>query len=428
MATHIIPFRAFVYNQEKTRDLSKVVCPPYDIISPLDQKYFHQLNPYNLIHLLLGIDIPGEDKYKRAGLLFKKWQKEGVLIQEKKPAIYFYSHEYSLRGERKTRLGFIALIKLSDKNSTVYGHENTHIEATEDRYRLIKQVKANLSPIFLTFLDKKRIIQRAFGNLLEKDETFIKVVDRQYNVHRLWRVDSSGALEKIQKDMSGEHIFIADGHHRYQVACAFRDQMKKKMGSAFTGQESFNYTMAYFTNTDPRSLSILPIHRLLKLNNLFDIKELKNRLGAYFLVEEIKDKARFLFLLEKSGKSEHVLGIYYRKAYWFLRLKNVKFLDEIMPQEPKELKGLDVSILNNLVFKKLLGIYLTYQALIYFSPHAEELIREVDERPPYMAFFLNPVKMQQIIEVALAGKKMPPKSTYFYPKVLSGLVINKFDT
>ena len=155
--------------------------------------------------------------------------------------------------------------------------------------------------------------------------------------------------------MSDENIFIADGHHRYEVACAYRDEMKMKLGT-ITGDESFNYILAYFTNVESRGLTILPIHRLVKLNPQQNTQDLKMRLSDYFDVEEIKDKAKFFFLLEKAGESEHVLGMYKDKKYWLLRLKNIKILDKIINDKPREYRPLDVSILNYIVLKKILGL------------------------------------------------------------------------
>jgi uncharacterized protein (DUF1015 family) len=224
--------------------------------------------------------------------------------------------------------------------------------------------------------------------------------------------------------MQKENIFIADGHHRYEVACAYREQMKKKSDS-FTGEESFNYILAYFTSVDSRGLTILPIHRLVKLDLKFNLENFRIKLKDYFEVEEVKDKARFFFLMEKAGNTEHVLGMYKDKRYWLLRLKNVKLLDKMISDKPKEYKALDVSILNYIVLNKILGLQLEDKERITFSAQAEELIEKADNDNSYIAFFLNPVKVQQIMSIALGGEKMPAKSTYFYPKVLSGLVINK---
>jgi len=416
--TKITPFRAVIYNQEKIKNISSVVCPPYDIISAQERERYSGLSPYNLIHILLGKDIPGEDKYRRAADYFRDWLKNAILIQDERPAIYFYSQQYNLKGEKRTRLGFISLLHLGDKDSSVFGHEHTRLEPKEDRLRLLKQVKANLSPIFVIFLDNRRIIQRIYRQHIQDRLPFIDIIDDSKVVHKLWRLDSPDIIESIQNSMSGENIFIADGHHRYEVACAYRDEMK---------QESFNYIEAYFTNTDPRGLSILPVHRLVKLDTKSDLDNFESNLKEYFDVEEIKEKTQFFFLMEKGGRTEHLLGMYKDKIYRLLRLKNIKILDKMNSDKSEVCRSLDICILNNLILKKTLGIDLENKENLSFSPNADEFIEAVNNNPLYIAFFLNPVKIQQVISVALNGQRLPPKSTYFYPKVLSGLAINKFE-
>jgi len=422
----IEPFRAVIYNQGEIRSLSLVVCPPYDIISPAQQQYYHDLHPYNFIHILLGRDIPGEDKYRRAAQLFRDWQKDKILVPDRSPAIYFYSQQYTLKGEKRTRLGFIARLYLEDKNSTIYTHEHTRFEPKEDRLKLLRAVKANLSPIFVIFPDKKRVIQHVYQKYIQEEKPFLDLVNDDKVSHKLWRLDYQPLLNKLQADMQNENIFIADGHHRYEVACAYRDEMKKKIGNSCP-EARFNYILAYFTNTNSSGLTILPIHRLIKFASKPDISKFISSMKDYFDVEEVKDKIRFFFLMEKGGRSEHVLGMYYDKKYRLLRLKNIKILDRMLNDKPLEFRSLDVSILNYIVLKKILGIDLEDKDALVFSPNANELIEKVDNDNSYIAFFLNPVRVQQIISVALAGQNMPAKSTYFYPKVLSGLVINKHE-
>jgi len=426
--SQIKPFKAVIYNQEKIKDLSTVVCPPYDVISPVRQQHYHDIDPHNLIHILLGKDAPGENKYRRAAAYFKDWLKNGILVRDERPAIYFYSQQYKIKGEQRTRLGFISLLQLKNKNSGVFVHEHTRLAPKEDRLKLLKQVKANLSPIFVVFLDKKRIIQRTYEQHIQGRLPFVDITDDDKTVHKLWRLDSPDILNNIQMSMSGENIFIADGHHRYEVAGKYRDLMAEKLGeSAATGEESFNYILSYFTNTDARGLLILPIHRLLKLEEKLDFDAFILKLKGYFDVEEVKDKTRFFFLMEKGGRTEHLLGMYKNKKYWLLRLKNVRILDKMISEKPKEYRSLDVSILNHIVLKDALGYDPEDKESLEFNPHAEELIEAADSNPYYIAFFLNPVKIEQIISVALSGERMPSKSTYFYPKVLSGLAINKLD-
>lgn len=426
--TKIKPFKAVYYNQDKIKDISSVTCPPYDIIPPQKQQHYHDINPYNFIHILLGKDIQGEDKYRRAANYFNDWLKQKILIQDTRPAIYFYRQQYKIRGEKKNRLGFVSLLRLEEKGGPIFKHEHTHLEPKEDRLKLLKELKANLSPIFVIFLDKKRIIQRLYQRIIGENNPFLSATDDDGTVHELWRLDAPQVLEKIQEDMSSENIFIADGHHRYEVACAYREQMKEKLG-AITGEESFNYLLAYFTNTDQRGLLIMPVHRLLKLKGGLDLENFKSGLKDYFDVEEVKEKDRFFFLMEKGGRSEHVLGIYKDKKFWLLRLKNITILDRLINDKSKGYKSLDVSILNHIVLKKVLGYeqdYLENKENLAFSPNADEFIKRADSDSSLMVFLLNPVKMEQIISVSLIGERMPPKSTYFYPKVLSGLVVNRF--
>jgi uncharacterized protein (DUF1015 family) len=422
----IRPFKAVIYNKESIKDYSKVVCPPYDVISPLQQEQYHEKDPYNFIRILLGRDIPGEDKYRRAGAIFKDWVKAGVMTQEELPAIYFYSQQFSLKGEKRERFGFICLLRLGEKDSPVFAHENTRLAAKQDRFKLIKQVKANLSPIFVVFQDKLRVIRRVYQKIQDKPP-FIDITDQDKTRHRLWRVNDPSILAFVQSGMEKENIFIADGHHRYEVAGAYRDLIKEKLQGAFTGEEDVNYLLTYFTNPDPKGLVILPIHRLLKLGDDFNLKSFISGLKEYFDLEEIRDKTRFFFLMQKGGRSEHVLGMYKDKTYRLLRLKNVKILDKMMADKPKEYRTLDVSVLNSIVFNKLLGYDPEEKGRLTYGHEAEEFIKAVDEDPQTVAFFLNPVRIEQIIAVALTGNKMPPKSTFFYPKVLSGLVINKLD-
>jgi uncharacterized protein (DUF1015 family) len=278
----------------------------------------------------------------------------------------------------------------------------------------------------VVFSDKKRIIQQNLITYIADIKPFIDIVDDEKIHHKLWRIDSPELLAKIQSKMQDENIFIADGHHRYEVACAYRDEMKKKNPQA-TGNEGFNYILAYFTNIDSLGLTVLPIHRLLKLDEKPDMRSLVLRLNEYFYVEEVKDTVKFLFLLQKAGCAEHVLGMHNANKFWLLRLKNVKALDKILSDKPAEYRSLDVSILNTIVLKNILSLNLEDKSRLTFSADTAFLFKEVARNNSCIAFLLNPPKMEQIVSVALKGEKMPPKSTYFYPKVASGLVIHKHD-
>jgi len=422
----IKPFRAIVYNKDKIKGLSSLVCPPYDVISPAGQEYYYAMDQYNFIHILLRKDSPGEDKYVASGETFRQWIKEKIFIQDASEAVYFYSHQYKIKGETKTRLGFIALLRLDDNNSSIFRHEHTKMPAKEDRLKLLRQVKANLSPIFAVFLDKKRIIQYSYQNYVKDKEPLLSVTDEEKNIHRIWKMDAPEVLENFRRKLKEEDIFIADGHHRYEVACAYRQESKERLGR-ITGEEPFNYIMTYFTNTDPRGLSILPIHRLVRFDTAIDFDSAMLKIEEYFDYEEIREKGHFFFLLEKSGCSQHVLGMYKDRKFFLLRLKNIKIADRLISDKPKEYRELDVSILNELILKNVFGLDVRTWRNIEFEQDPEEVIAGANENSSNVAFFLNPVRIQQIIAVAGAGERMPAKSTYFYPKVISGLLINKLE-
>lgn len=423
--TEIKPFKAVVYNQEKIKDLSRVVCPPYDVINPTQQDMYMDLSPHNFIHILLPKDNTTINKYKKSGEDFRSYIEDNVLVQDSSPALYFYSQEFNIKGEKKTRFGFIALLRLEDSNSAVYKHEHTRAEPKEDRLKLIREVHANLSPIFAIFPDKNKVIAQML-KITAAQKPFIDIVDTEGIKHKLWRIDDKNLVEKLTSKMNGEDIFIADGHHRYEVACLYREELKKMAGQ-LKGDESCNYILCYFTNTDMRGLTIMPIHRLVKLKKDFDFDNFILSLSESFVVEPIKDKNKFFLFMQKAGTIEHVLGMYRKNKFWLLRLKNVKILDKIINDKKSEYRSLDVSILNYLVFKKSLGLDIEDKVSISYNNDAEELIKQADTDDSYVAFLLNPVKIEKIMSVALSGEKMPSKSTYFYPKVLSGLVINKHD-
>ena len=423
--TKVKPFKAIVFNQQKIKDISRVVCPPYDVISPAKQEYFQQLDSHNFIHILLPPD-GNDNKYERAGKLFSDWQKRGILEQDGSPAIYFYRQDYNLKGEKKTRYGFLALLRLQDGQCRVYTHEHTRSAAKEDRMNLLKQVKANLSPIFVIFEDKNRLISRVREKYLPKHEPFINLVDADKTTHKLWRITDPEVLKAFGEKMSDESIFIGDGHHRYEVSCNYRAQVLPESVKP-DSEESANYLLSYFTNLDPSGLTIMAIHRLVQLSAELDEVEFRKKIEQNFFMEEVKDRNRFFFLIAKAGNQEHIIGMYQHKKFWLLRLKNVKLLDKVISDKPAEYRLLDVSILNYLILKNTLGLDPEDKEAVKFNNNEEELLAEVDQDSRKIAFFLNPVKIQQIIKIALAGEKMPAKSTFFYPKVLSGLAINKLE-
>lgn len=421
--TQIKPFRAVHYNKEKIHDLAKVVCPPYDVISAKQQEAYHNSHPANFIRVELGKEKATDDrednKYTRAKKTFEEWLKDGTFQEDPQPAIYFYRQEYKMGGQKHTRLGFIAVMKIQDeKNSKIFPHENTHAHAKEDRLRLLKAVKANLSSIFVCFSDQGKKVDGIFQKYVVNAKPFADLVDDDGVRHILWNLDDPAHTQVIVDALAEQHLFIADGHHRYEVAKEYRKAKLAKIEKP-TGDEPFQYVMTYFTNIDSKDLKIFPMHRIItKLGGSLDFLE------EFFRVDKMKSKEDLTILLAKAGQNEHAFGLYTKQGgIKLLRLKNKQLIDKFVTEGSKDYRRLDATILKYFVLDRV-GV--KSEDIIY-TKDQNECFSMVDTRKAEAGFIMNSVKIQQLKAIALNGERMPPKTTYFYPKVLSGLTVYRVE-
>jgi len=399
-----------------------VVCPPYDVISPEEQNYYHNLHPCNFTHIDLGKEKKNDglkdNKYTRAKKIFDEWLKKGVMIQDERPCLYFYKQDYTVMGQKHSRLGFMSLMELQDEeNSKVHPHENTHAHAVDDRLRLTRALHANLSPIFVCYSDKEKKVEKVFNKKIVMEPPLVNVTDHDGVKHRLWRLDEPLLIKEIDGSLDGQNLFIADGHHRYKVAQEYR-RAKQIRRKSLRGQESFNFVMTYFTNLDSKDLQIFPMHRIIK-HFPRDIEFLEK----FFRVDKVVDKDDLLILLARAGCHEYAFGLYSRDGIKLLRLKNKLLINEYITKGSKEYRSLDAIILKAFVFDQI-GI--KSEDIIY-TRDFQEAIQAVNRREADASFIMNPVKIEQLKAIALNGERMPPKTTYFYPKVLSGLAVYKMD-
>lgn len=406
----IKPFRGVLYNKEKIKDLSKVMAPPYDVISPAEQEFYYEIHSYNVIRLILGKEYPEDNisnnKYLRAGKYFREWLSRGILKKKKNEDIYIYEEEYFIEGEKKKRRGFIALMRLEDFNSgVIFPHENTLFSPREDRFKLLSACEANLSPIFSFYSDSLKEIDE----YLKKSNLLIKVSDREGIEHKLKVIEEKEIISKIIQKMRDKKLFIADGHHRYLTALKFRNEA----GGKYKGEEDF--VMMYFSNMETQDFTILPTHRvignlkgnwLIRLNTR--IKDFFNLKRANY--EEMNRKMR-------ENEEKRTFGLYTAEAKYYLLILKDKF--SLLFK-----KEVDTAILNELIIKEILGRKeLKKGKEIDFFQEKEKVINLVDREKYQVAFFLNPLSLNQVKNISLSGEKMPPKTSFFYPKLLSGLVI-----
>ncbi len=419
----IKPFRGLVYNTDKVSDLNKVVCPPYDVISPEQEEILKKRSPYNFIHVMLAkADAKhGEDdtRYAQAGETLKQWLKDGILVQDEKPCIYYLKQDYKIVGQRYSRMGFLAVMKIEDESAKIHPHEKTHAGAKEDRFKLWCSLKAACSPIFVCFSDRQKKVESIFLKKIMLTKPFMDVTETDGTHNTVWRLDDEALIKEIAAVFNGQNLFIADGHHRFEVSKRYREMMFAKTPDA-TGEEPWNYVMTYFTNIDSKELQIFPIHRIVKKFPP-DIAFLENR----FRVDAVKKREDLAIMLAKAGRNEHAFGLYTRRGAFLLRLKNKSQINEYIKEGSPDYRGLDSLILKAFVFDQL---DIKSEDITYSNKDIEDCFNLIDNGMGDAAFILNPVRIEQLRAIALNGEKMPPKSTYFYPKALSGVALYSLET
>ena len=421
-------FRGIVYNREKAGNIAGVVAPPYDVISSRMQEELYRKSPYNVVRLILNKikngDTSADNRYTRAGKHFREWLKKGVLVRDDADSLYVYAQRYKYGGKSFEMTGFIGLMALDlGKKGNVLPHENTLKAPKADRLELMKNVGANLSPIFMLYEDPAHRISGAIGKKTKTTKPFIDVtIDGVRS--RVWRISDKKSVAAIRHTMAGKKVFIADGHHRYETAVNYARYLAKT-GAAREEKEAARFFMAYFAELNEKTLTILPTHRLIKDAGGLKKKGLLDKLGGAFAVEKVSSVNRMISRLEKLRRG-HAFGVSMgKKDLYVIKLKSEKTALPFMGDASKAWKELDVSILHLFVIRHLLGIS-DADENIEFSKSAEEAAALAGRGKFKLAFILNPTKVRQMRKVAEAGEKMPRKATYFYPKPLSGLVINKF--
>ena len=442
---HTRPFTGLLYNKKEVDDLSEIVAPPYDVITPEQQEQFYQKHPNNIIRLILGKEEPGDDdrnnKYTRAADYLATWQEENVLIATARPSVYLYAQDYLLpNGESRRRKGFIALIRLEDFSAkVVLPHEKTMSKPKADRLNLTMACRANFNPIFTLYSDPHLTVEKYVDQAAEH-EAYLDVTDKDGVRHQLWVVDDVPLIQDIAGMMEDKAVLIADGHHRYETALNYRNLMREQ-NPGWTGDESFNYTMMYFSNMNDVGLVILPTHRLVK-NLQFNLDSFCDQAQEYFTVEKIavspgnhaEVRTKVMNTLAEESTEGFRCALYAGKeqAYAIFRLKDGTALDGIVsPNASAELRQLDAYVLETVMFQNFLGISCSdenREEHIGFSHDDAESVEWVQSGAFEAAFLVNATRIEQVRDVVTKGEIMPQKSTYFFPKLLSGLTINRIES
>ncbi len=425
----IAPFRGLRYSKEKVPDLSQVVSPPYDVISPEHQGRLYERSPYNVVRLILGResekDSERDNRYTRAARDYQQWQKEGILVRDERPAIYLYEQGW----QHHTRRGFIALRRLEEFGEGIRPHENTLPGPKADRLKLIQECHANFSPIFTLYQDQKGEVPRLLSPFFSEPPE-IDMVDEEHVCHRLWRLTDPDVIRLVSERMAGNPILIADGHHRYEVGLAYRNWMREKYqaagGRALSGTAPwalapFNYIMMYFAWTDDPGLLIFPTHRVLLSPPPGDPASLLARLREHYEVESYRGEHRREFFEALDGMEKPSFGLIVSRE------EKLHVISALRKSEE-----LDVVFLHRDLFRGLLGITegdeRDPQKIAYIKEEAE-VFKRVNESvggapPRRIGIFLRAPTPEKLLQAVQKKVVLPPKTTYFYPKLITGLVIN----
>jgi len=402
----ISPLYGITYNQDKV-NISEVIAPPYDVISSEEQEKFYGLSPYNIVRLILNRD---EDRYSSAAKFFKEWLGEEVLVKSDKPCIYYYIQNYTTaEGEKVSRKGFIAR-NLSEEyeKGNVLPHEFTMGGPKQDRLNLMKACGANFSQIFMTYSDPEKAIDAA---IKLPESPIIDVVDDQGIQNILYAIDDQEVINKIVEIMADKQVLIADGHHRYETSIAYRDWAKT---------EEANWVMSFYTNLDDENLKVYPTHRIVTRD--INKQDLLVALSNYFDLEESD--------LKTIPEYDISFGIYFKDGEKYLaRLREKEELENFLEKQgvPDVMKKLDLTVLHKLVLSEFLGFSEEDQMKqngVKYLKKEKEAIEAIENGSASVVFIMATPSIQLIKDISSKGYKMPQKSTYFYPKLASGLVIN----
>jgi uncharacterized protein (DUF1015 family) len=408
----VIPFRGILYNTSRITG-GDVVAPPYDIITPELRDTLYRRSPYNIVRIDSGEEHEGDheadNKYRRASQYLEQWQKEGLLTVSEKPCFYAYEMEYDAEGRRKKLSGFFGLVGLVELGKGVYPHEETHSKPKVDRLNLMIACNANTSPIFSLYHSPAKKASAIVKRVIMA-KPYIEAQDTSCSIHRLWKIERDKDIAEITQDLKDKAIYIADGHHRYETALEY-EEIREEQSRSTSGNEPYHYVLMFLANIAEGDITILPTHRVVKHGRGDAIAALSEHFTLTSLspdddiIKSMRGKTQTFGFFQKGDAKQYLL--HYKG----------EGIKDIHPS----LRGLDVTILHNLILKEILGV-----SQVRYEMDASIARSMVTDGDSDAVFFLNPTRVEDVERVALSTMRMPPKSTYFFPKVMTGFVINSF--
>jgi len=412
---------------DKSVDISKNVCPPYDIISEEERLGYIAQSENNIIRLEKPV---GDDAYNKAKALYLEWCDKGIIDTDEKDGYYVYEEEFEALGNTYKIKGIFARVRIEEfEKGVVLPHEETLSKAKQDRFDLMCSTYCNFSPIYCMYTDEKREITSLIDGM-SKDKPEIEFTAKDGVIQRLWKSEDTAVNGKVEELFKGKQLFIADGHHRYETALRFRNKLRDD-GVIVDENHPANFIMMFLIDMENDGLVVFPTHRMVTDLEGFDTQKALCGMKEYFDVTEIKEEDIDQKLAQHVSDKANVLVSPDGKFYLSVMKKDAaKKLCEMNPAKSDAYKGLDVTVLHSLILENILGIdkeNMAKQINLKYTRDKDEAIDSVKNGKANCAFIINATKVTEIKDVALAGEKMPQKSTYFYPKLITGLVMNRLE-
>ncbi|MBE0432731.1 DUF1015 domain-containing protein [candidate division WOR-3 bacterium] len=413
-------FRGIRYNPEKVESLADVVTQPYDQITDRMERAYKDRSPYNFVRLVLTKYAEGHDRQKEyadARRFYDEWSRTEVFTQDLKETIYPYWQEFSIGDTRYTRKGFMCLVRLEELGKgSILPHEKTLSKPKADRLNLLRITEKDFEPVFMLYTDAKHAVNKALDKHCAQEPVF-QVKDEREVTHKVWSIDTAAVINKITDALKDSIFVIADGHHRYETAYNYRNEL----GEINPGHPA-NYKMITLVNIEDPGLVILPTHRLIMNLPDLNLEEFLTKTNKYF---DIKKTDRAAIVHDMETKEPGTFGFYSAITAYTLRFRSAAAMKKLLPDRSDAYRGLDVAILHNVLIEKVLGIEPDkIEDHVRYERGAEETMKRVDSGEFQIALLMNPTKPEQVKEVAGNRERMPQKSTDFFPKLVSGLVFH----
>lgn len=401
----IIPFRAWLYAKSFSKEFDRLISPPYDVISSSMLEDLRNKHSYNSVRLSIADDSKDPERYKKMRERFLEWKSKGIFEQSSAPSLYMIEEKFTVENKPRVRLGFVALLEVSDfSKREVLPHEKTLSGPKKDRLALLEEMGAELSQIFLCYKDSSRLLERIYEQ--ESVKTPTMKIAQSYGVERrMWALSDPDLIQKIQELLKSQSVLIADGHHRYETAVAY--------SQAERGPKS-RYVQGYFTNLNAPDFSILPIHRIFSLPEEWSFESFQNKLAERFEIHPFAPGLRLDELVSRksSQRIQFLMQFSSDERVWLVARKKES-------SEDAEIFALQRDIFDNLFHWNVADI--SYDVLKY-EHETESFKKTLSQMPRGVGVFLPPTDLELVMKLALKGERMPQKSTFFFPKIATGLV------